>query len=279
MPATRNGLSTAQRAPRVIASPRARRAMRQRGVDPASIPGTGPNGRIVEADVLRAGSAQASRGGPVDARSCFTLRAVADLTTLTSLQRQIADQVYKLCGTPLRLGDLVLRAMAVALDNQPEADRIPPSGEIAGHPGVCLGLEVQAPGGRRVLTVIDRADRLRLIELVRRRAEVEEAARSGDCPAAGSRCLMCLWDLSDQPVDQCAPAVAPQADSVLAVGRAAPRPHVVGGQLVIRQTVWLSLSADERVMSPAPAAALLGRIVELLERPFVLICDRPPWQS
>ena len=40
--------------PRIIASPRARRAMQQRGIDAAQIKGTGPNGRIVEADVLRA---------------------------------------------------------------------------------------------------------------------------------------------------------------------------------------------------------------------------------
>ena len=46
--------------PRIPASPRARRAMRQRGIAAAAITGTGPNGRIVEADVLRSNSANAA---------------------------------------------------------------------------------------------------------------------------------------------------------------------------------------------------------------------------
>jgi len=47
-------------------SPRALRALRQRGLDPAAIRGSGPGGRIVEADVLRAQPTQpqASAGQP-----------------------------------------------------------------------------------------------------------------------------------------------------------------------------------------------------------------------
>ncbi len=50
------------------ASPRARRTMRSLGVDPASIRGSGPGGRIVEADVLKTrgqGSAASGRHVPL----------------------------------------------------------------------------------------------------------------------------------------------------------------------------------------------------------------------
>ena len=48
-------LGDRRRTNRVIASPRARRAMRRTGLDPETVRGTGPGGRIVEADVLRVG--------------------------------------------------------------------------------------------------------------------------------------------------------------------------------------------------------------------------------
>ena len=45
---------------RTAASPRARRAMRQRGLNAGVVAGTGPGGRIVEADVLRAAAQPSS---------------------------------------------------------------------------------------------------------------------------------------------------------------------------------------------------------------------------
>jgi pyruvate dehydrogenase E2 component (dihydrolipoamide acetyltransferase) len=68
-------------------------------------------------------------------------------------------------------------------------------------------------------------------------------------------------------VDDFAAVIAPGQSSMLAVGRAAPRPRVVGDQLVVRTTLRLCLAADHRVMDGAPAAHILGRIVDLLEHP------------
>ncbi len=278
MPAIGNRPSVSRRGvARVVASPRARRAMRQQGVDPALVRGSGPNGRIVEADVRRAGPAQSLGKGEVVASSCFTLRAMANLTTLSSLEKQVAAQVEKLCGTPLKLVDLVLRAAAMALASRPDANRVARGGGIAEAEGVQVGLDVETPSGRE-LVVLEQADQLGLIELVRQRAELVAGAQSSRSssgkPAATA---LCVWDLSESPIDECVPTVAPPRSSVLAIGRLAARPMVVEEQLAVRQTVWLNLAADQRVMSPETAASLLGRIVELLERPFVLVCDRPPW--
>jgi len=120
---------------RVIASPRARRAMRTRGVDAASIHGTGPGGRIVEADVVRtsAGSGEPRRAlagdprralAPIGASPYFWLDATADVTSLLSVKGQIDEEVRPACGVPLRLADLLLRAMALALAEFPEANRV-----------------------------------------------------------------------------------------------------------------------------------------------------------
>ncbi|MBA2480355.1 MAG: 2-oxo acid dehydrogenase subunit E2, partial [Planctomycetes bacterium] len=59
--------------------------------------------------------------------------------------------------------------------------------------------------------------------------------------------------------------------SILAAGRAAPRPWAVGDALAVRTTIALCLSADHRVLDGQPAADYLGRIVDLIEHPACLL--------
>jgi len=99
------------RTSRRFASPRARRAMRQRGFDIAQIAGSGPNDRIVEADVLRF----APPANLEAARNVFTLRAQADASALQDLlnRHQTAPR------------DFLERAVAIAMKNHaPEANLV-----------------------------------------------------------------------------------------------------------------------------------------------------------
>ena len=59
--------------------------------------------------------------------------------------------------------------------------------------------------------------------------------------------------------------------SILAIGRAAPRPWVVDGRIEARTTLRLCLSVDHRVLDGAPAAEFLSRIIERLEAPESLM--------
>jgi pyruvate dehydrogenase E2 component (dihydrolipoamide acetyltransferase) len=79
-----------------------------------------------------------------------------------------------------------------------------------------------------------------------------------------------LSNLGNTCADEFAAVIAPAQSSMLAVGRAAPRPLVVNGQLAVRTTLRFCLSVDHRVMDGAPAAKFLGRIVELVEHPSEL---------
>jgi pyruvate dehydrogenase E2 component (dihydrolipoamide acetyltransferase) len=55
------------------------------------------------------------------------------------------------------------------------------------------------------------------------------------------------------------------------VGRIRPRPAVVDGEVCVRQTMWLSLTFDHRLVDGAPAARFLQRIVQLIEEPYLLL--------
>ena len=273
--------------------------MRQRGIDAANVRGTGPNGRIVEADVLRA---TACGAGVSPARTTETAapqgtissmrRAVAakvaesfatvphfylgsevDATLLVQLREQNLAAIEKSCGVRPSITDFLLRAMALALRDCPQANRIWQNDAIVQLPTVDVGLVIQSGDGLMV-PVIQNADRLSLMDMARQRARLAEIVRSGKTPAdlfhGGATSLT---NLGRRRVDQFAAIISPPQSSMLAVGRLAERPAVHEGRLCVRQTMNLPLSVEHRVMDGVPAAEFLDRITELLETPLLLLCD------
>jgi pyruvate dehydrogenase E2 component (dihydrolipoamide acetyltransferase) len=280
---------------RINASPRARRAMRQRGIDAAQVRGSGPNGRIVEADVLQASAmpmqkptVQSTPPGSISPMRRavaakvtesfatvphFYLRSEADVTALVQLREQTLETIQQNCGQRPSLTDFILRAMVLALCDCPNANRIWQNGAIVDLPGIDVGLVTQVDDGLLV-PIIHNADRLTLNDLVRQRANVVEMARSGRAPAdLFQGAATSLTNLGKRRVDQFAAIISPPQSSMLAVGRVAERPYAFEGRLCLRQTMHLTLSADHRVMDGVPAAEFLDRIVELLEKPFLLLYD------
>jgi pyruvate dehydrogenase E2 component (dihydrolipoamide acetyltransferase) len=285
--------------PRIAASPRARRAMRQHGIDAANIKGSGPNGRIVEADVLRAaprsaGVSPAQAAGTAAPQGTissmrravaakvaesfatvphFYLRSEVDATLLVQLREQNLAAIEKSCGVRPSITDFLLRAMALALRDCPQANRIWQNGAIVQLPTIDVGLVIQCGDGLMV-PVIQNADRLGLMDTARQRVRLTEIVRSGKTPAdlfhGGATSLT---NLGRRRVDQFAAIISPPQSSMLAVGRLAERPAVHEGRLCVRQTMNLTLSVDHRVMDGVPAAEFLDRIVELLETPLLLLCD------
>jgi pyruvate dehydrogenase E2 component (dihydrolipoamide acetyltransferase) len=65
--------------------------------------------------------------------------------------------------------------------------------------------------------------------------------------------------------------INPPEAGILAVGKLAKQPVVIGDEIVIRMMMQLSLTYDHRTVDGAPAAQFLKRIKELLENPMLLI--------
>lgn len=102
---------------RVAASPYARRLARERGVALFDIAGTGPDGRIVAADVLGyRPPAPAPVAAAAPAASIGAFAAGIALAAVDTLLLGFAD-----AGTPFDLEDVVLRAAGCSLDDVPGA--------------------------------------------------------------------------------------------------------------------------------------------------------------
>jgi pyruvate dehydrogenase E2 component (dihydrolipoamide acetyltransferase) len=274
--------------------------MRQLGIEPHQLRGSGPGGRILECDVrttvaataapstqpATVGTTAASGGISVMRRAIaektsvsfatvphFYLRVEADVTSLLELREELVPQVQREAGVKLTLTDFLLRAMARTVKEFPFANQVWRDNSILTLPTVDLGVVVGLPDGL-LIPVLRNVDELSLPALARLRTEATTAARAGKLTATQAQGgAMSLSNLGNSPVDEFAAVIAPGQSSILAIGRAVPRPFVVQDQLTVRTTLRLCLSADHRVMDGGPAATMLGQLVELLEHPSVLTTD------
>ncbi len=267
------------RASRAAISPRGRRRARELGVDWSRLQGSGRTGRIVEADVLDAAK-KASPSGLSTMRRLiaqrtaesfatvphFYLRTEVDATPLLQLRERLLPDIERTTGVRLTLTDLLLRAQARALRECPFANAIWQDNHITPLPACDVGLVVGLPDGL-IIPVVRSADSGELAALAKQRAALVEAARAGgltnDALQGGATSLS---NLGNTCVDEFAAVIPLPHSSILAVGRAVPRPFVVLEQLAIRPTLKLCLSVDHRVMDGGPAAEFLGRIVAALEK-------------
>jgi pyruvate dehydrogenase E2 component (dihydrolipoamide acetyltransferase) len=277
---SRRQAEAGQPASTVTISPRARRRAAELGLDYRPLKGSGPAGRIIEADVLEAARQAPAPGLSTMRRTIaqrtaesfskaphFYLRTEVAATALLELRERLLPEVQQAAGVRLTLTDLLLRAQAVALRDCPNANAIWLDGQVVRLSGCDIGLVVGLEGGL-LIPIVRGADAGGLAALARQRAWLVEAARTGKLTAETMQGgATSLSNLGNTCVDELAAVIAPPQSSMLAVGRAAPRPFVVNGQLAVATTLKLCLSVDHRVMDGGLAAEFLGRVVALIEHP------------
>jgi len=238
-----------RRRDRPIASPRARRAMRRAGIDPGLVRGSGPGGRIVEADVLRAVAARPADapadapGQPISGPAAI-FRAEADVTLLVSLVNEMRAHAPHASAGDFSLAGAIRRAMVLVHGEEEEGG----SPHLPERPATNLR---SVPGFAPMGTVpFFRPSR---------------ALRGGS---------IAIVDLGAQGVDEAAIRPRGAEAGVLAIGRAGPGPEPPAGQAPARRTLRLTLWADPGALDASAAAGLLGRIVDLVQRPLVLFLER-----
>jgi pyruvate dehydrogenase E2 component (dihydrolipoamide acetyltransferase) len=277
-----------QRAPRHMASPRARRAAADLGVDVTQLRGSGRGGRVLERDVLAASTSQPPRHQQASAgvrrliagrmadsartTAAVTLTTEADASALVRLRAQIAADLAALGDTspPPSYTDFLVKLAALALQDHPDLNASWAHDRVERHPYVHIGLAVDTPRGLLVPVVRDVPTK-NLHQLARELADLVAAARSGAIAADDLHGgTFTITNLGMYEIDAFTPIINLPECAVLGVGRIIPRPVVVDPAtetVGVRQLVALSLSFDHRVVDGAPAARFLRRIKQLVEHP------------
>jgi pyruvate dehydrogenase E2 component (dihydrolipoamide acetyltransferase) len=276
---------------RVPVTPVARKLARDLGVDLALVTGSGPGGRVDEADV-RAYAQQASAHATVDsaprradgnqpmsamrraiARNMHaSLQTMAQLTLMTELDAtelvRLRERLQR--DFALTITDLIVHAAALALRRHPRLNASLEGQQVRLHPHVHIGLAVALDDGL-IVPVIRDADRKSLQDTASETRTLAERARLGQLsPEEVTGSTFTVTNLGRFGIDGFTPIVNPPEAAILGVGRIIQKPAEYGGAIVLRHRLTLSLTHDHRLVDGAPAAAFLQTVVEMLETPYFL---------
>ena len=277
---------------RRFASPLSRAMARREGLDLAAVQGSGPRGRVVRADVLAAlalaGSAHAqvdqlpafdeipnSIGRKLLARRLteskqqaphFYARVDCNLDALLALRAAHAAGTGNQ-GLKLSINDFVIQAAALALREVPAVNASYTEAAIRRYRAVHIAIAVALDQG--LLTpVIRDADLKSVQEIARESRDLATRARAGTLEQGECRGgTFSVSSLGGHGVREFTAVINPPQAAILAVGTAAPRAVVQGGQLAVATVMTVTLSVDHRACDGAVAALWLAAFRRYLESP------------
>jgi pyruvate dehydrogenase E2 component (dihydrolipoamide acetyltransferase) len=255
---------------RVRATPLVRRLAQELGVELEGLTGTGPQGRITEADVRQA----ATSGGQVPDGRREPLRGVRRLIAehMARAHREVPPVTWveeaDFSAVDLKLLiPTVLKVCAEALKEFPELNARLDGDGIVYLDRYDIGVAVQTDDGL-VVPVVRDCDSASIDDLVAEVARLAESAREGTLKPEelrGSTFTVTsagkLAGLFQTPIVN-HPEVA-----ILSIGRIAERPVVREGKVEIGSTGYIALTFDHRVVDGARAAEFGLAVIRRLEAP------------
>jgi pyruvate dehydrogenase E2 component (dihydrolipoamide acetyltransferase) len=199
----------------------------------------------------------------------FYLERDVDVTALIGLRKELVAASPE--GRGPSVNDLIIRAVALAAAERPDAiSRFDGDARVAAS-GVHVGVAVAVPGGLMVPVVRD-ADTKRVAQLAAEVGDLARRCRDGTItPPELEGSVITISNLGMFGIDRFAAVINPPEAAILAVGRAKPTAVVLDGEIQVRDVMTVTLSVDHRTLYGAEAATFLGRIAELLEHPGALV--------
>jgi pyruvate dehydrogenase E2 component (dihydrolipoamide acetyltransferase) len=289
---------------RIIASPLAKRIAEQNNVNLQNINGTGPNGRIIKADVERAKSqpAAASPAAPqginaIDyanklglaydlipnstTRKVIAKRLTESKQTVPHFYLTVDCQIDRLLDlrkqlnetndtSKVSVNDFIIRAVAVAMRQIPAANASWAEEGVLMYKDVDISIAVATPNGL-ITPIIKKADTKSIQNLSGVMKDLAKRAKDGKLkPEEFMGGGFTISNLGMFGIKEFAAIINPPQACILAVGAGEQRPIVRDGQLAIATVMSCTLSVDHRVVDGAVGAEFLSVFKKLIEEPIRL---------
>jgi 2-oxoglutarate dehydrogenase E2 component (dihydrolipoamide succinyltransferase) len=286
-------------------APSANKIMAEKGIDPASVTGTGKDGRVMKEDAIKASaapapSAQAPRA-PVSAddasreervkmtrlrqtiarrlkesqntAAMLTTYNEVDMGEVMALRNEYKDLFLKKHGVKLGFMSFFTKACIHALREVPEVNAEIDGTDVVYKNYVHMGIAAGTPTGL-VVPVIRDADQMSFAGI--EKAIAEKGARARDGKLSMAEMQGGSFTISNGGVYgslMSSPILNPPQSGILGMHKIQDRPMAVGGQVVIRPMMYLALSYDHRIVDGKGAVTFLVRVKEALEDPRRLLMD------
>ncbi|MCI5073897.1 dihydrolipoamide acetyltransferase family protein [Oricola sp.] len=275
---------------RLRITPAARRLVAEKGIDPATLTGTGPDGAICLADVEGAKSGVPAKPASEQPRTGgFDMGAMRDaiaaamarskreiphyyLSHRSDLTAAEAFVAGRNAGKPpedrILIAALFVKAVAKALKKYKEFNGHYENGAFRPGESVHIGMAINIRGGGLVAPAIHDAQDLDLDTVMDKTRDLVARVRAGRFRAKElSDPTITVSSLGERGVEALFGVIYPPQVAIVGIGAPVVRPWVVEGQVVPRSTVTLTLAADHRVSDGHRGGLFLSSIDKHLQEP------------
>ncbi len=296
---------------RVKASPLARRLAEQKGVDLSAIAGSGPNGRIIKADIDAAEGGTAPVKAAAPAPSAAAAPAPAALgehdiphadEKLSGMRKTIArrlsqsmqeaphiyltvdcqldalldlrkqlNESLEARGVKLSVNDMLIKALAIALEQVPDCNVSFLGDTLRRYQRQDISVAVSIPGGL-ITPVITDATNKPLSKIAIEMKDLASRAQEGKLKMHEYQGgTASISNMGMMGIKQFTAVINPPQSMILAVGAGEKRPHVVDGALTTATMMTVTGSFDHRAIDGADGAKLLAAFKTLVEKPLGML--------
>lgn len=295
-----------------VAMPAAAKGMAQKGIDPASVEGTGKGGRILKEDVAKAAEAPVAKadptpapkpaaappapsGGPREERAVkmtplrkrvaerlvesqhnaalLTTFNEIDMSAVMELRKRHQDAFVATHGIKLGFMSFFVKAVIEGLKQVPEMNAEIRGEEIVYRNYYDIGIAVGGGKGL-VVPIVRNAERLSF-------AETEKAI--GALAEKAKKSTLTLEELQGGTFTitnggiygslLSTPIVNPPQSGILGMHKIEDRPVAIGGQVVIRPMMYVAVTYDHRLIDGREAVTFLVKVKERLEDPTRILLE------
>jgi pyruvate dehydrogenase E2 component (dihydrolipoamide acetyltransferase) len=201
----------------------------------------------------------------------FYVNTDVDMTAAMTLRAQI-NQALAADGVRATVNDLIIAASVLALKRYPKFNAYYEDGGIRMNDDVNVGVAMAVEEGLILPAIVGAGD-MSLKEVAQASKDLSDRAQQGTLsPQEYSGGTFAISNMGMMGVTSFVAIIQPPQSAVLAVGAVQKRPVVTDDdQVVVRQMMTATLSADHRIVDGAEGAMFLNEIKDLLENPLSII--------
>jgi len=283
--------------------PAARKALAESGVNPATIQGSGKDGRVTKSDVQAAAARPAAAPaaphtprdlGPREERvkmsrlrkrvaerlklaqntaAMLTTFNEVDMSAVMAMRSKYNEGFEKKHGIKLGFMSLFVKACIVALKELPGVNAEIDGEDIIYKNHYDISVAVSTPQGL-VVPVVRDADHKSFAEIEKTIADLGRRARDGKLAVeemAGGTFTITNGGIFGSLMST--PILNPPQSGILGMHKIQPRPMAIGDKIEVRPMMYIALSYDHRIVDGREAVTFLVRVKECLEDPARFILE------
>ena len=282
---------------RIFISPLAKKLAKDKNIDISSIKGTGENGRIIKSDIenYKEPAVQAATPTTLATEDVHDFKEVGHSQMRKVIAKRLAESKFsaphyylnveldmsetiafrKQCNTipdtKISFNDIIIKACAVALRNNPSVNSQWFDDRIRYNNFVNIGVAVGVDDGL-IVPVLKNADKMSIAEIS---SSVKELAGLGRdkklTPEMMQGSTFTISNLGMFGIESFTSIINPPNSVILSVGAIVQKPVVKEGEIVVGNTMKLTLACDHRVVDGLTGSKFLQALKPLIENPLSML--------